>query len=58
MTREYKRIQGNTGKYKNTRKYRKILENIYKRIQKNTLEYEEYEEIQRNALGLQVNTEK
>ena len=44
-TGEYKRIQGNTGKYKG--------------IQENTGEnIREYKEIQRNALGIQVNTAK
>jgi len=54
VTREYRRIQGNTGKYKriqwNTGKY--------KGIQENRGECREDKEIQRNALGIQVNTGK
>ena len=55
VTREYRRIQGNTGEYKriqgNTGKYKGIQENTGKYIR-------EYKEIQRNALGIQVNTGK
>ena len=55
VTREYRRIQ------RNAREYKRIQENTreYKRIQENTEEYiREYKEIQRNALGIQVNTGK